>query len=339
MWTGIPLTNLRDDESERLLQMEEALHKRVVGQNEAIIAVSKAVRRSRSGLKDPNRPIGSFIFIGPTGVGKTELAKALAQFMFGKEEALLQLDMSEFMERHTVARLVGAPPGYIGYDDAGQLTETVRRHPYTVICFDEIDKAHPETFGMLLQILEEGQLSDARGRKVDFRNTIVIMTSNVGSETLSKGPFGIPGTHRAEDFQSQEYESHLKKFFRPEFLNRIDQIVVFHTLTLHEIEQIVELEMVKIRKRLDEQQIGLEASPESIVLLAKEGYSTEFGARHLRRTVQQKVEDALSEGILSGEFISGDKVNVDVEDGQVVLNVQHQASEPPLLETVTNAQV
>jgi ATP-dependent Clp protease ATP-binding subunit ClpC len=339
MWTGIPLTNLGEDESERLLQMEKELHKRVVGQEEAINAVSRAVRRSRSGLKDPNRPIGSFVFIGPTGVGKTELAKALAEFLFGKEDALLQLDMSEFMERHTVARLVGAPPGYIGYEDAGQLTEAVRRRPYQVICFDEIDKAHPETFGMLLQILDEGQLADARGHKVDFRNTLVVMTSNIGTETLIKGPLGMPGSRKVETYQDNMYEAELKKLFRPEFLNRIDQVVIFHSLTREEIEQIAELELNKIRKRLDEQAISLEATPEAIVLLAKEGYSQEFGARHLRRTVQQKIEDALSEGILSAQFTTGDQVIVDVKENEIVLKLEGQESEPPLLEAVTDAKV
>ena len=339
MWTGIPLTNLEDDESQRLLRMEQELHRRVIGQDEAIAAIARAVRRSRSGLKDPNRPIGSFIFIGPTGVGKTELAKALAVFMFGKEDALLQLDMSEFMERHTVARLVGAPPGYVGYEDAGQLTESVRRRPYQVICFDEIDKAHPETFGMLLQILEEGQLADARGHKVDFRNTIIIMTSNVGSETLSKGPLGLAGAHRQQEFQSKGYESELKQFFRPEFLNRVDQIVVFHTLTLPEIEQIVDLELDKIVKRVAEQNIDLRATPEARQWLAREGYSTEFGARNLRRTVQQSIEDALSEGILAARFVSGDTVLVNVQDDDIILGVQDQTSEPSLLEAITHVQI
>jgi len=339
MWTGIPLTNLRESESKRLLNMENELHKRVVGQDEAIEAIARAVRRSRSGLKDPNRPIGSFIFVGPTGVGKTELAKALAQFMFGKDDALLQLDMSEFMERHTVARLVGAPPGYVGYEDAGQLTESVRRRPYQVICFDEIDKAHPETFGMLLQILEEGQLSDARGRKVDFRNTIIIMTSNIGTEALSKGPLGIPGTHKKEEYEEKGYEAELKRLFRPEFLNRVDQIVVFHTLTPEQIEQIVDLELNKINERLREQDIRLEATPEARHLLAERGYSEEFGARNLRRTVQQTIEDALSEGILASRFMPGDVVLVEVQDDQVVLRVKNETKEPPLWEAVPHAEI
>jgi ATP-dependent Clp protease ATP-binding subunit ClpC len=336
MWTGIPLTSLREDESARLLRMEEELHQRVIGQEEAVAAVSRAVRRARSGLKDPQRPIGSFIFIGPTGVGKTELAKALAEFMFGTDDALLQLDMSEFGERHTVARLVGAPPGYVGYDDAGQLTETVRRRPYMVICFDEVDKAHPDAFGMLLQILEEGRLSDARGRKVDFRNTIIIMTSNVGAEVLRKGPLGLAGSRTREEYLEGGYEAEMKKLFRPEFLNRIDQVVVFHTLTMDETEQIVDLELEKIRKRLEDQEIGLEATPEAAAFLAQEGYSEEFGARNLRRTVQRTIEDVLSEGILSGEFSKEDQVLIDLQDGAITLTATPREVEPPLLEAMVN---
>ena len=336
MWTGIPLTSLHQEESERLLNMEPALHDRVVGQEDAVSAVAKAVRRARSGLKDPNRPIGSFIFIGPTGVGKTELAKALAEFMFGQEDALLQLDMSEFGERHTVARLVGAPPGYVGYDDAGQLTEAVRRRPYRVICFDEIDKAHPDAFGMLLQILEEGHLADARGRTVDFRNTIIIMTSNVGAEALRKGPLGIPGTHHMSEFRSGGFENELKRLFRPEFLNRIDQIIVFNTLSREEIAEIVDLELAKIQERLVEQGITLEATPEAKAYLAAEGYSEEFGARNLRRIVQRAIEDQLSEGILSGEFTEGAHIVIDLHEDEIVLESSHEEIGPPLLEAMVN---
>ena len=336
MWTGIPLTSLHQEESERLLHMERALHDRVVGQEEAISAVAKAVRRARSGLKDPNRPIGSFIFIGPTGVGKTELAKALAEFMFGQEDALLQLDMSEFGERHTVARLVGAPPGYVGYDDAGQLTEAVRRRPYRVICFDEIDKAHPDAFGMLLQILEEGHLSDARGRMVDFRNTIIIMTSNVGAEAIGKGPLGIPGSHHMTEFRAGGFEAELKKLFRPEFLNRVDQIVVFKTLSKQETAEIVDLELAKIEERLHDQGITLEATPAAKAHLAEEGYSEEFGARNLRRVVQRAIEDQLSEGILSGEFSEGAHVIIDLHDDEIVLESNHKEIGPPLLEAMVN---
>jgi ATP-dependent Clp protease ATP-binding subunit ClpC len=334
MWTGIPLTSLQEDESTRLLRMEEDLHKRVVGQDEAVSAVAKAIRRARSGLKDPKRPVGSFIFIGPTGVGKSELAKALAEFIFGEEDALLQFDMSEFGERHTVARLVGAPPGYVGYDDAGQLTEAVRRRPYQVICFDEIDKAHPDAFGMLLQILEEGRLSDARGKAVDFRNTIIIMTSNVGAEVLRKGPMGIPGTRQTDEYNAGGYEAELKRLFRPEFLNRIDQIVVFKTLSMEETQEIVGLELLKIEGRLEEQNIRLEATPEAVVALAEKGYSPEFGARNLRRTVQSSIEDRLSEGILAGEFGEGSCVLVDVHDDEIILEAK--APELPLLESVLN---
>jgi ATP-dependent Clp protease ATP-binding subunit ClpC len=336
MWTGIPVVSLQENEATRLLRMEHELHERVVGQDEAVTAVSKAVRRARSGLKDPNRPIGSFIFIGPTGVGKTELARALAEFMFGQEDALLQLDMSEFGERHTVARLVGAPPGYVGYEDAGQLTEAVRRRPYMVICFDEIDKAHPDAFGMLLQILDEGHLSDARGHTVDFRNTIVIMTSNVGAEALRKGPLGIPGSRKEGDYLEGGYETELKKLFRPEFLNRVDQIIIFKTLTLEETEQIVDLELDKVRKRLEDLKIALDATPEAISYLAKEGYSTEFGARNLRRAVQRTIEDALSEGILSGEFGEGSRALVDWVDGEIVVMAEREETEPPLLAAMLN---
>jgi ATP-dependent Clp protease ATP-binding subunit ClpC len=336
MWTGIPLTSLQQEETARLLHMEQELHKRVVGQDDAVEAVAKAVRRARSGLKDPNRPIGSFIFIGPTGVGKTELAKALAEFMFGQEDALLQLDMSEFGERHTVARLVGAPPGYVGYDDAGQLTEAVRRRPYQVICFDEIDKAHPDAFGMLLQILEEGRLSDARGRTVDFRNTIVIMTSNVGAEVLRKGPLGIPGTRRRDEFDAGGYETELKRLFRPEFLNRIDKVIVFKTLTMEENQEIVSLELAKIEQRLEDQGICLEATPEALIALAEKGYSEEFGARNLRRTVQATIEDSLSEGILSGQYVEGACLIVDVQDDEIVLEVKAEEPDEPLLEAMMN---
>jgi ATP-dependent Clp protease ATP-binding subunit ClpC len=336
MWTGIPLTSLQEDESTRLLHMEQDLHKQVVGQDEAVTAVAKAIRRARSGLKDPKRPIGSFIFIGPTGVGKTELAKALSEFIFGQEDALLQFDMSEFGERHTVARLVGAPPGYVGYDDAGQLTEAVRRRPFRVICFDEIDKAHPDAFGMLLQILEEGRLSDARGRAVDFRNTIIIMTSNVGAEVLRKGPMGIPGTRQTDEFNQGGYESELKGLFRPEFLNRIDQIVVFKTLSMEETQEIVGLELCKIEERLEDQNISLEATPEAVTALAEKGYSEEFGARNLRRTVQASIEDGLSEGILAGEFGEGSCVLVDVHDDEIVLEAKTPELDASLLEPMLN---
>ncbi len=333
MWTGIPLSRITGEESERLLHMEEALHQRIVGQDEAITTLAKAMRRARAGLKDPKRPIGSFIFLGPTGVGKTELARALAEFMFGSEDALLQLDMSEFMERHNVSRLVGAPPGYVGYEDAGQLTEAIRRHPYSVICFDEVEKAHPEVFNMLLQIMEEGRLSDARGRAVDFCNTIIIMTSNIGAQLIRRETslgFAVPrdeatGEERAYQEMRDKLLAQLKQTFRPEFLNRVEGIIVFKALTKDEIRQIVTLELNKIRERLEEHQIEIEATDEAKDFMAQEGYSTEFGARHLRRVIQRLVEDPLSEKLLAGEFQPGEMVVADVEDGKIVLRAQEQA--------------
>jgi len=336
MWTGIPLTRIAGEETERLLQMEAALHQRIVGQDEAITTIAKAVRRARAGLKDPRRPIGSFIFLGPTGVGKTELAKALAEFMFGSEDALVQLDMSEFMERHNVARLVGAPPGYVGYNDAGQLTEAVRRNPYSVICFDEVEKAHPEVLNILLQLMEEGRLSDARGREVDFCNTIIIMTSNIGAQLIKRETslgFAVPrdetnGEELAYQEMREKLLAQLKKAFRPEFLNRVEGIMVFKALTREDIKQIVTLELDKIRERLDEHQIELKATGAAQGFLAQEGYSTEFGARHLRRVIQRLVEDPLSEKLLAGEFQPGDVVVADVEDGEIVLRAQEQIEAP-----------
>ena len=335
MWTGIPLRRIAGEETERLLQMEDVLHKRIVGQEEAITAIAKSVRRARAGLKDPKRPIGSFIFLGPTGVGKTELAKALAEFMFGTEEALLQLDMSEFMERHTVSRLVGAPPGYIGYEEAGQLTETIRRRPYSVVCFDEVEKAHPEAFNMLLQIMEDGHLSDAKGHKVDFRNTIIIMTANIGAELISRQTsLGFAVRHDEAKTQEEAYKemkekllAELKRTFRPEFLNRVDGVMVFKALTREEIKQIVDLELNKVRERLKEQQVELEVSDAAKEHLAEEGYDTNFGARPLKRVIQRLIEDALSEGMLAGEFQEGDAVLADLEDGAVKLHVVEKVTE------------
>ena len=338
MWTGIPVSRIAGEESERLLHMEEALHQRIVGQDEAITTIAKAIRRARAGLKDPKRPIGSFIFLGPTGVGKTELAKALAEFMFGSEDALLQLDMSEFMERHNVSRLVGAPPGYIGYEDAGQLTETIRRRPYSVICFDEVEKAHPEVFNMLLQIMEEGRLSDARGRAIDFSNTIIIMTSNIGAQLIKRETslgFAVPrdearGEEQAYQEMREKLLAELKRTFRPEFLNRVEGIIVFKALTREEIKQIVVLELNKIRERLGEHQLELTATDEAREFLAGEGYSTEFGARHLRRVIQRLVEDPLSEKLLAGEFQTGDVIVADVADGEIVLRTQEQVEAPQM---------
>ena len=333
MWTGIPVASIAQEESERLLHMEEALRRRVVGQDEAISCLARAVRRARAGLKDPKRPIGSFFFLGPTGVGKTELAKALAEFMFGSEDALLQLDMSEFMERHTVARLVGAPPGYVGYEDAGQLTEAIRRRPYSVICFDEVEKAHPDALGILLQIMEEGHLSDARGRRVDFRNTIIIMTSNIGAELIRRSSSLGFALHRDEaERERDSYQEmkeklldQLKKTFRPEFLNRVDEVMVFKSLNKEEIKQIVDLELDKLRKRLDEYQLKLEATDEAKTFLAEKGYDPKFGARPLRRVIQRLVEDPLSEGLLIGEFKPGDTVLADLEEDRIVLRALERA--------------
>ena len=327
MWTGVPVVQMTSDESQRLLKMEEALHKRIVGQDEAISTIAKAVRRARAGLKDPRHPIGNFIFLGPTGVGKTELVRTLAEFMFGKEDALIRLDMSEFMERHTVARLVGAPPGYVGYDEGGQLTEAVRRKSYCVILLDEIEKAHPDVFNILLQVFDDGHLTDAKGRRVDFRNAIIVMTSNIGAETIRKGS-SIGFATRADESKQREqnYEAmkekllaELKKTFRPEFLNRIDAVVVFHALSKEHIRKIVDLMLANVSKQLEEKGIKLEVTEAAKDFLGEKGYDEVFGARPLRRVIQDRVEDKLSEELLRGKFQYGDTVVVDVEDNEIVL--------------------
>ena len=331
MWTGIPLVRIAGEESERLLQLETHLHQRVVGQDEAITSISKAVRRARTGLKDPKRPIGSFIFLGPTGVGKTELAKALAEQMFGSEEALVKIDMSEFMERHNLSRLVGAPPGYIGYEEGGQLTEAVRRKSYCVILLDEIEKAHPEVFNMLLQILEDGHLADAKGRRVDFRNTVIIMTSNVGAELINRDMnMGFATKTDSEKAAKSQYDKmkdkvmgELKRAFRPEFLNRIDGIMVFHSLTGEHIRQITDLLLARVRVQLKEQEMTLDVSNEGMDLLAKRGYDPNFGARPLRRIIQNLIEDPLAEGILEGRFMIGSNVIVTVQDDMFKLEATH----------------
>jgi ATP-dependent Clp protease ATP-binding subunit ClpC len=327
MWTGIPLMRLATEESERLLHMEDALHERIIGQDEAIETLAKAVRRARAGLKDPRRPIGSFIFLGPTGVGKTLLARALAEFMFGSEDALIKIDMSEFMERHTVSRLVGAPPGYIGYEEGGQLTEAVHRKSYSVILLDEVEKAHPEAFNMLLQILEDGTLTDAKGRRVDFRNTILVMTSNVGADLIQReGTMGFAIAESAEKKFQQEYQimkdkvlGQLKQTFRPEFLNRIDGVIVFHPLSTVQIRQIVNLELKRIRMQLAEQEINVEISEAAMDLLGERGYDRQYGARPLRRIIQNLIEDPLAEGLLQGRFKPGTTVVIDVRDGLLTL--------------------
>jgi ATP-dependent Clp protease ATP-binding subunit ClpC len=323
MWTGIPVTRIEKKESERLLQMEDALHKRVIGQIEAIATISKAVRRARAGLKDPKRPIGSFIFLGPTGVGKTELAKSLAEFLFGSEDALIKIDMSEFMERHNVSRLVGAPPGYVGFEEGGQLTEAVRRKSYSVVLLDEIEKAHPEVFNILLQILEDGHLSDAKGRRVDFRNTVIIMTSNVGAKSLLKDTslgFKPVSTNEAQ-LAEQQYDrmkekvlDQLKQQFRPEFLNRVDSVVVFRSLTVEEIRSIVELLLARVRDQLRAQQIELAITQEAKDHIIKLGYDVDYGARPLRRVIQTMVEDPLAEALLLGRYTPGMTVLVDKSD-------------------------
>ena len=348
MWTGVPVMQLAQEESERLLEMEADISKHIIGQEEAIDTISKAVRRARAGLKDPRRPVGSFIFLGPTGVGKTELTKALARFLFGSEDALIQLDMSEFMERHSVSRLVGAPPGYIGYDDAGQLTEGIRRRPYSIVVFDEVEKAHPEAHNMLLQIMEEGHLSDARGRKVDFRNAIIIMTSNIGADLIRRQTsLGFSLKRDEEQEEKQAYEGmrkklteSLKRTFRPEFINRADSVIVFRALNQDDLHQIVSLELDKVADRLEEYEILLDVTPEAANLLSELGYDPEMGVRPLRRIIQQKVEDPLSDGLLSGKFEHGTTVLVDVEITEedetetkeiILLPEEFEALEPELM--------
>jgi len=320
--------------------MEDELRKGIIGQEDAIVAISRAVRRARAGLKDPKRPIGSFMFLGPTGVGKTQLTKTLAKFMFGSEDAAVQLDMSEFMERHTAARLVGAPPGYVGYEDAGQLTEALRRRPYSIVVFDEIEKAHPEVHNMLLQIMEEGHLSDAKGRKVDFRNAIIVMTSNIGADVIKRQSslgFALKRDEATEEKLSYEdmrkkLSESLKRAFRPEFINRLDAVVIFRALNKEDIQKIVALELDKVAERLKEHDLVLNASAEALASLAEQGYDSEFGARPLRRVIQQKVEDPLSDRLLAGEFVHGDAIDVNInEDGEIALDKTHEKLAEPSL--------
>ncbi|MBI3998455.1 MAG: AAA family ATPase, partial [Armatimonadetes bacterium] len=337
-WTGIPVTRLVEEEAQKLLRMEETIHERIVGQEEAVRAVAKAVRRARAGLKDPRRPIGSFIFLGPTGVGKTELARALAEFLFGDEGALVRIDMSEYSERHTVSRLVGSPPGYVGYEEGGQLTEAVRRRPFSVVLFDEIEKAHPEIFNVLLQILDDGRLTDAQGRTVDFKNSVIIMTSNVGAPQLDKEMgigFRAAGFDERVD-QERIYErmrehvmEELRRTFRPEFLNRLDEVIVFRPLTTEQIKTIVGILVERVRRELRGQNMDLEVTDAARELLAREGFDPKFGARPLRRVIQRLIEDPLSDELLRGQFKSGDTVVVDARDDQIVFE---RKREPALAE-------
>jgi ATP-dependent Clp protease ATP-binding subunit ClpC len=352
MLTGVPLMQLEQEESRRLLDMEDELSKSIIGQTEAIETISKAVRRARSGLKDPSRPIGSFIFLGPTGVGKTELTKALGRFMFGSEDTLIQLDMSEFMERHSVSRLVGAPPGYVGYEEAGQLTETIRRKPYSIVVFDEIEKAHPEAHNMLLQIMEEGQLSDARGQKVDFRNAIIVMTSNIGADVIKRQT--SLGFQLARDDDIEEQQAYdemrkkllesLKRVFRPEFINRVDGIIVFRALSKPNIREIVVLELDKLAERLKENGLTLEATDAALDQLVEDGYDADMGARPLRRVIQNTIEDKLSDALLGGDYKAGDVILVDIEeteDGPSIFLCKKEDCEDPSDETeeVVSAEV
>ncbi|UEL49546.1 ATP-dependent Clp protease ATP-binding subunit [Terrisporobacter hibernicus] len=329
LWTGIPVNRMMEEETERLLKLEDILHERVVGQDQAIKSISTAIRRARAGLKDPNRPIGSFLFLGPTGVGKTELSKALAEAEFGDENQIVRIDMSEYMEKHSVSRLIGSPPGYVGYDEGGQLTEKVRRHPYSVVLFDEIEKAHPDVFNILLQILDDGRLTDSKGRTVDFKNTILIMTSNVGAKTIKKQKTLGFGSPNEEDKEKDEYEKmkenimvELKKQFRPEFLNRIDDIIVFHSLNKEDISKIVKIMCKTLVERLEEMTIRLEMDEEAINLIAKSGFDLEYGARPLKRSIQKELENELSELILQGTIKSGDIVEATVKEGKMAFEVK-----------------
>jgi ATP-dependent Clp protease ATP-binding subunit ClpC len=320
-WTGIPVFKLTEEETQKLLRMEKELHKRVIGQDEAIEAVSKSIRRTRSGLKDPKRPSGSFIFLGPSGVGKTELAKTLAEFLFGDEDALIHLDMSEYMEKHTVSRLIGSPPGYVGYEEGGQLTEAVRRRPFSVVLFDEVEKAHPDVFNALLQILEDGRLTDAQGKTVDFKNTVLIMTSNLGTKNLGQQALGFSSSAdegSVYERMKEQVNEELKRHFRPEFLNRIDDTIVFHQLTKAEVKSIVDLMLKRVQEQLKAKDLDIELTEDAKTWLADKGYDPELGARPLRRTIQRQIEDALSERLLFNDFSAGQLIVVDIEDDAIV---------------------
>ena len=324
-WTGVPVTQLTKTESQRLVGLEKILHQRVVGQDEAISSIAKAIRRSRSGLSDPTRPIGSFMFLGPTGVGKTELAKALAEAMFGSEDAMIRVDMSEYMEKYSTSRLVGAPPGYVGYDEGGQLSEKVRNKPYSVVLLDEVEKAHPDVFNILLQVLDDGYLTDSKGRKVNFRNTIIIMTSNLGATALrDEKSVGFGAGNVVDDYaaMSAKIRESLKKSFRPEFLNRIDEIVIFHSLEKDELHQIVKLMAKDIIARVAERNVNLKITPAAIDVVAKAGFDPEYGARPIRRALQNEIEDRLSEALLEGKIVTGSTVTIGAKKGKITLNVK-----------------
>lgn len=322
-WTGVPVSKIAQTETDKLLNMEQLLHTRVIGQDEAVVAVAKAVRRARAGLKDPKRPIGSFIFLGPTGVGKTELARALAESIFGDEEAMIRIDMSEYMEKHSTSRLVGSPPGYVGYEEGGQLTEKVRRKPYSVVLLDEIEKAHPDVFNILLQVLEDGRLTDSKGRTVDFRNTILIMTSNVGASELKRNKYvGFNVQDESQNYKDMKGKvmGELKRAFRPEFINRIDEIIVFHSLEKKHLQEIVTLMSDQLTKRLKEQDLSIELTEAAKAKIVDEGVDLEYGARPLRRAIQKHVEDRLSEELLKGNIQKGQQIVLDVENGEIVVN-------------------
>ena len=317
-WTGIAVNKLLESEKQKLINMEEFLHKRVAGQEEAVTVVSDAIRRARSGLKDPNRPIGTFIFLGPTGVGKTELAKALAEFMFNDEDALIRIDMSEYMEKHTVARLIGAPPGYVGYDEGGQLTEHVRRKPYSVVLFDEIEKAHPDVFNIMLQIFDDGRLTDSKGRTVDFKNTLIILTSNIGSDIILNNTLESMMSENQAEKTKAEVMQLMQERFKPEFLNRIDEIVFFKALTMQQLVTITDIQLKRLYKLLEEQDIQLEITDAAKEFLAQKGYNPVYGARPLKRTIRQLIENPLSKKILSQEIMPHSKAKIDVKDDELV---------------------
>jgi ATP-dependent Clp protease ATP-binding subunit ClpB len=320
-WTHIPLSRLMEGEVQKLVRMEERLHQRIVGQDDAVVAVSNAIRRARAGLQDPDRPLGSFIFLGPTGVGKTELARALAEFLFDDEHAMVRIDMSEYQEKHTVSRLIGAPPGYVGYEESGQLTEAVRRRPYAVVLFDEIEKAHPEVLNVLLQLLDDGRLTDGKGRTVDFKNAAVIMTSNVGSHLIAER--AVRGETTLDEGVRRQLTDALRDHFRPEFLNRIDEVIFFRPLGKSEIRQIIDIQLGALLRRLERRKIGLELSDRARDLIIEEGYDPVYGARPLKRTMQRRILDPLALAVLQGEFVEGDRVTVDADAGSVVLRKAH----------------